>query len=137
MNKTQKSDIQLFYAKVIDRAAKLGFLLLLLTFSVYISGILTPYVPLEHLSQYWGVSAAKYLEATQIQPDWGWVAKLHHGDMLNFFPITILAGVAIFGYLCLVYKFFRNREIILGMIVIFQIMVLILAASGVLKIGGH
>lgn len=136
MSEMQKFDIQLFYARVIDRAAKLGFLLLLLTFSVYISGVLTPYVPLEHLPRYWGVSAPEYLKATQIQPGWGWLAKLHHGDLLNFFPIAILAGVSIFGYLCLVYKFLRNREVILGIIVIFQVMVLILAASGILRTGG-
>ena len=137
MTKNQKSEIQVFYARIIDWAAKFGFILLLLTFSVYIGGILSPYVPLEDLPQYWSRPAAYFLEANRIQTGWGWVAKLHHGDFLNFFPIVILAGVSIFGYLCLVYKFLRNREVILGMIVIFQVMVLILAASGVLKTGGH
>ncbi|MDP3182640.1 MAG: hypothetical protein Q8M54_07455 [Desulfobaccales bacterium] len=137
MSEMQKFDIQLFYARVIDRAAKLGFLLLLLTFSIYMGGILTPYVPLEDLPQYWSRPASLYLEANRIQTGWGWVAELHHGDMLNFFPIAILAGVTIFGYLCLVCKLLRNREVILGMIVIFQVMVLILAASGILRTGGH
>jgi hypothetical protein len=137
MSQNHQGNIQLFYARLIDLAAKLGFLLLLLTFAVYISGILPPYVPLEDLPRYWSIAASKYLEATHIQPGWGWVAELHHGDMLNFFPIAILAGVSIFGYLCLAYKFLRNREVILGIMVIFQIMVLMLAASGFLKTGGH
>jgi len=62
---------------------------------------------------------------------------LHHGDLLNFLPIAILAGVTIFGYLCLTYRFFRRREIILGLILITQVVILTLAASGLLKTGGH
>lgn len=127
----------LFYAKILDRATKLVFLVLLVTFAIYISGILSPYVPLEDLPQYWSRPASHYLEANRIQTGWGWLAELHHGDFLNFLPLAVLAGVTIFGYLLVVVKFFRNREIILGMIIILQIMVLTLAASGVLKTGGH
>ena len=62
---------------------------------------------------------------------------MHHGDFLNFLPITILAAVTIFGYISLTYKFFRRREIILGLILITQVVILTLAASGLLKTGGH
>ena len=137
MNPSQGTDIQLFYAKVVDRAAKLGFLLLLLTFALYVSGILSPYVPLKDLPRYWGRPAPHYLKETGIQTGWSWLAELHHGDFLNFLPIAILAGVAILGYLAVVFKFFRNREIILGMIVILQIVVLALAVSGIFRVGGH
>jgi len=137
MTPNQGADIQLFYAKVVDRAAKLGFLLLLMTFALYISGILSPYVPLKDLPQYWSQPAPHYLMATGVQTGWAWLAELHHGDFLNFLPIAILAGVAILGYLAVVFKFFRNRETILGMIVIFQIVVLALAISGIFRVGGH
>jgi hypothetical protein len=131
------ADIQLFYARVIDWAAKATFLLLLMTFAVYISGVLTPYVPLNDLPQYWSQPAHQYLEAARIQTGWAWLGELHHGDFLNYLPIAILSGVTILGYLAVLPQFFRNREVILGIIVILQIMVLTLAASGVLKIGGH
>lgn len=131
------SDIQFFYARLIDRAAKLGFLLLLCTFGVYIFGVLPPYVPLDDLPKYWSLPAHHYLMATQVQTGWAWLGELHHGDFLNFVPIAILAGVTIFGYLCLISKFFRNHEPFLGFIIIIQIAVLVLAASGVLKTGGH
>lgn len=137
MAKNSPADIQLFYATVIDRAAKFGFLFLLLTFVIYITGIISPYMPLEQLPYYWDKPAPHYLAAAAIQPGWAWLRKLHHGDFLNFVPIAILSGITILGYLAVVMKFFRNREIILGVIVICQIMVLTLAASGVLKTGGH
>lgn len=136
MAPTPPSDIQLYYARIIDRTAKLGFGLLLITFVIYVTGILSPYVPLEELPQYWSLPAHHYLKATQIRTGWAWLGELHHGDFLNFLPIAILAGVTTLGYLCLVGKFFRNREIIQGIIIIWQIVVLILAASGIFRIGG-
>jgi hypothetical protein len=137
MSPNRTGNIQLFYARLIDWTAKLGFLLLLCTFGVYIFGILPPYVSLEDLPRYWSLPAHHYLLATQVQTGWAWLEELHHGDFLNFLPIAVLAGVSIFGYLCLVYKFWRNREVILGIMVILQIMVLVLAASGFLKVGAH
>jgi hypothetical protein len=131
------SDLQLFYARIIDRAAKLGFGLLLITFAVYVSGLLEPYVPLEKLPRYWSLPAHHYLLATQSPTGWAWLGELHHGDFLNFLPIAILAGVAAFGYLCVMGKFFRNREIMQAIIVILQLIVLVLAASGMFRIGGH
>lgn len=129
--------LQLFYAKILDRFAKLGFVLLLLTFAIYISGLLSPYVPLEELPHYWSRPAAYYLEAARIKPGWAWLGELHHGDFLNFLPIAILAGVPLFGYPLLAWQFFRKREIIPGIMVILQVLVLILVASGLFRIGGH
>lgn len=137
MTENSGADIQLFYAGVLDRAAKLGFLLLLFTFGIYISGVLNPYLPLESLPHYWGFSTPQYLEAARIPSGWAWLSLVHHGDFLNFVPIAILAGVTILAYLTVVSKFFRNGEIILGMMALLQIAVLVLAASGILKTGGH
>ncbi len=137
MDKIPGTDIQLFYAAVLDWTTKVVFVLILCTFAVYVSKILTPFVPLPELPQYWGLPAHHYLEATGMNTGWGWMEEMHHGDILNFLPIAILASVTIFGYLCIVGKFFRRGERLLGMIVILQIIVLGLAASGVIGTGGH
>ncbi|MBM4274218.1 MAG: hypothetical protein FJ134_07145 [Deltaproteobacteria bacterium] len=130
-------DLQLFYARVIDRAAKVGFILLLATFAIYVSEILEPYVPLADLPRYWSQPAHWYLQAARIETGWAWLRELHHGDFLNFVPIAVLAGVTILGYLSVVGKFFRRKETVLGWIIIVQVLILILAASGILKTGGH
>jgi hypothetical protein len=137
MPKTPGTDIQLFYARILDWSTKFSFLLLLITFGIYVTGILSPYVPLEDLPKYWSQPARYYLQAAQIKVGWAWLEELHHGDFINFLPIAILATVTILGYLSVVVKFFRSRENFLGMIVIIQIVVLALAASGVLRTGGH
>ncbi len=137
MERPPGSELQLFYARFLDRAAKLAFLLLLLTFAVYVAGVLNPHVPLEELPRYWGQPARVYLKATQSPTGWAWLGKLHHGDILNFLPLALLAGVSFLGYLGLLVKFFLNREKILGLIVLLQLLVLGLAVSGVFRVGGH
>jgi len=137
MTRAKRDDIQLFYAKVIDRAAKVGFIFLLLTFAVYVSGIHNTYLPLDDVPRYWSQPAQDYLKAAGIKAGWAWLTELHHGDFLTFLPIAVLAGVTILGYLCVVGKFFRRREPVLGLMAIVQVIILILAASGIWKIGGH
>jgi hypothetical protein len=134
---TSGGDLQRFYARILDRGAKLGFLLLLATFAIYLSGILSPYVPLEDLPRYWSRPASHYLLATQVQTGWAWVHELHHGDFLNFLPLALLSLVMILAYLAVVGRFFRRGETVMGIIIILEIMVLTLAASGIFRLGGH
>jgi len=137
MTHPAETDIQLFYARVLDRGAKAGFFLLLLTFAVYVTGLLAPYVPLEDLPRYWGLPVSEYLLVARVQTGWAWLGELHHGDFLNFLPIAVLAAVSIFGYLAVGNRFFRNRETVMALIVLGEVIVLTLAASGLLKTGGH
>ncbi len=131
------SEIQHFYARILDRAAKSGFLLIIFTFLLYVSGILSPSVSLERLPYYWSKPLSEYLQMAHITTGWSWLSYLYYGDFLTFLPITGLVGITIFGYLCLVAKFFSHGEHIMGWIAILEIFILVLAASGILKVGGH
>ena len=131
------AEIHLFYGKILDRAAKLGFVLLITTFVIYVLGLLGPQVPLDLLPQYWGQSLSHYLHATRIQTGWAWLAETHHSDYLNLLSLAYLALVAIFCYLGVIFRFFKSRETVLGIIAIVQVLVLALAASGILRAGGH
>jgi phosphoglycerol transferase MdoB-like AlkP superfamily enzyme len=137
MNPNPGGEIQHFYARFLDRAAKGGFLLIILTFLLYVSGMLSPYVPLERLPHYWGRQLNEYLEVAHLTSGWSWLTYLHYGDFLTFLPIAGLAGISIFGYLCLVAKFFSHREPIMGWIALLETVILLLAASGILAMGGH
>jgi hypothetical protein len=129
-------DLQLSYARLVDWAAKLGFVLLVCTFLIYLTGLLAPDVPLGRMSQLWHLSLPYYLQATGIEPGWNWLQRLHQGDFLNFLPIALLAGVVLLGYLLISVKFFRQREPIFGLMTLVQVAILALAASGVLRVGG-
>lgn len=131
------SEAQLFYATVLNRLTLLGFALLLVAFLLYVSGLLDSYVPLDQVPFYWGKSSHDFLEAARIQPGWSWVGKISYGDFLIYIPVAILAGVTIVCYIGVVFKFLRSREYLLMAIAVLEVLVLLAAASGLLKSGGH
>ncbi|HXX53174.1 MAG TPA: hypothetical protein VEI28_01245, partial [Thermodesulfovibrionales bacterium] len=62
--KLRATEEQVTYAKLLDFGMKVGLLALIITFIIYLSGILTPHIPVNDLPRYWGMSVHKYLEAT-------------------------------------------------------------------------
>jgi hypothetical protein len=128
---------QLAYARVLNVGMKLGLLSLVVTFAVYLLEILAPHIPVTHLPRYWSMPVKQYLAATGIHPGWGWVQLLHKGDFLNFIGIAFLAGVTVACYLAILPTFIRKKERIYGWLAVSEVLVLALAASGLLKAGGH
>ncbi len=128
---------QLAYARVLDSGMKLGLLLLTVTFLVYVLGVLSPHVPVEDLPKYWTLPVKKYLAATGIHAGWGWVSMLGKGDFINFVGIAFLSGVTIVCYLAIAPILFRNKDRTYAWLAIVEVIILTLAASGLLKTGGH
>ena len=136
-NKLQATEEQLAYAKLLDLGMKLGLLTLVVTFFVYIFGILTPHIPVNELPNYWKLPVKEYLKAANIHTGWTWVSMVGQGDFLNFIPIVFLAGVTILCYIRIIPILFRKKDTIYAVLAIVEVLVLVLAASGVLKSGGH
>lgn len=128
---------QLRYAKILDLGVKIGLLVLIITFIIYITGILPSFVPVQELPHYWKLSVHQYLEKTGLGQGWTWLGLLDKGDFLNFLGIAFLAGVTIICYLSVIPIFFRKKDNIYGVLAIIEVLVLLLAASGILKTGGH
>lgn len=134
--KTSVSE-QIVYANILDKGMKIGIILLFITFIIYLTGILSPYIPVQELPQYWGLSVHDYLEATGIQVGWSWLNFLNKGDFINFIGIAFLSGVTIVCYLRILPILFRKKDTAFAVIAILEVLVLVLAASGLLKTGGH
>ncbi len=128
---------QLAYAKLLNVGMKFGLLILIITFFVYLSGVLAPHVPVNDLPKYWKMPVHKYLVATGIHPGWAWLGMLGKGDFLNFIGIVFLAGVTIICYLRIIPVFLKKKDNIYAVLAILEVLVLTLAASGLLKAGGH
>jgi len=137
MGKLRATEEQLAYAKLLDFGMKLGLLALIITFVVYLSGLFAPYIPVNDLPRYWGMSVHDYLKATGIHTGWSWLGMLGKGDFLNFVGIAFLAGVTILCYLRILPILFRKKDTVYGILAILEVLVLVLAASGILKAGGH
>ncbi|HZY05267.1 MAG TPA: hypothetical protein VFF02_17390 [Anaeromyxobacteraceae bacterium] len=128
---------QLAYARWLDSGMRTGLLLLLLSAAAYLLGLVRPHVPLGELPRYWSLPVKQYLAATGIEPGWNWVFMLHRGDFLNFVGIAFLSGVTVACYLAISPIFFRKSDRVYAWLTVAEVLVLGLAASGVLSVGGH
>ncbi len=135
--KIKTTEEQLAYATLLDWGMKIGLLLLFIFFIIYSVGILPSYLPVKELPNYWGLSVHDYLEHADIPRGWKWLSMINYGDFLNFTGIGFLAAVTIVCYLRIVPILFRKKDAVYAFLAIIEAVVLVLAASGFLKVGGH
>lgn len=131
------SPAQLRYADTLFYGALLGFVTMLITYALYVFGVLTPQIPLEEMPRLWSQSAAAYRAAGNIPQGWGWLALVGKGDLCNFIGIAFLAALTIICFVQLAIGLLRQKQWIMAIIAILEVLVLSLAASGVLVAGGH
>lgn len=136
-NKLKATEEQIAYAKLLGIGMKVGLLSITVTFIIYLSGLLTPHLPINDLPKYWSMPVKEYLHTTGIHTGWSWLYMLGKGDFLNFLGIAFLAGVTIVCYMRIIPILFRKKDTAYGILAIIEVLVLVLAASGILKAGGH
>ena len=137
-NADHTSPEQTAYANLLFWGSWIAILIMLITYFVYISGIVEPFVPLRDISQYWTQPVHSYVEKTGIPTGWGWIVLLGKGDFLNFVGIVILAAMTAICFITsLAPAYFRKKDWAFLGIVILEVLVLSLAASGILGSGGH
>jgi hypothetical protein len=68
---------------------------------------------------------------------WSWLKNIGKGDYMNFVGIAILAGLSIVCYLAIIPTLKTKTDTAYLVIAIAEVLVLTLAASGLLKSGGH
>jgi hypothetical protein len=142
MNTQTKDDLQpttdqIIYANLLLIGVWVGIFLLAITYLIYVTGLLTPHVDISLIPQYWGKGVGEYLEATNSPHGWGWVSLLNTGDFLNFIGLALLATMTVICYMVLLRGYIHRGNRIFSTICILEILVLCLAASGILGAGGH
>lgn len=136
-DKTRASEEQIAYANILNTGMWFGLFVLLVTFVVYASGILPSFIPIGELPNYWGMKAKDYIHTLNAPTGWGWITMIGKGDYLNFIGIVILAGLTVLCYLAILPILIRKKDTPYVIIAILETAVLVLAASGILKAGGH
>jgi hypothetical protein len=136
-DKPKASEEQLAYAGLLGNGAWTGLGILVITFIIYVSGLLPNVVDFNKLQSLWKLRAADYIHETGAPVGWGWASLLNNGDMLNFIGVAVLAGVTMACYLRVVPIFIRKKDTTYLIIALLEVCVLLLAASGILTAGGH
>ena len=140
-NQTIKSsgatEAQILYANILNAGMLIGLISLVLIFILYVTGIFTPFIPLEKVQTYWVLSVHEYLEKSGVQVGWAWFGELQYGDMLNYIPIAFLSLLTIICYITLIPGLIRKKDTTYTIIAILEIIVLLVAASGILGTSAH
>jgi hypothetical protein len=119
---------------VLGAAVQTGFVLLVASFLLYLSGVLQPLIPVEQLPKYWGLPVADFVRVTHTPVGWGWVSLVGRGDLLNLIGIAVLAGSSAIASLAVLPIFARRKERVLLVIAVLQIVVLAVSASNILML---
>ena len=128
---------QIIYANILVIGVWAGIFILVATYTIYLTGILPSHIELSLIPTIWGKGVGEYLEITHSPHGWGWVSLLAKGDFLNYIGLALLALMTIFCYLVLVRGYIRQKNWIFAVIALLEIVVLSVAASGLLGSGGH
>jgi hypothetical protein len=131
----QHATAQSLYAALLDWGARIGFLLLVASFTVYLLGWRAPHVPVEQLPGLWGQPAAVYLQLTATPTGWGWLGLAHKADLANFLGIALLAACSLPPLLAVIPLYLKQRDRTFAVICALEVAVILLAASGVLTAG--
>jgi hypothetical protein len=126
---------QLAYADVLETGLAFGRYFLAGTFALYVFGISTPKVPLSELTANWLLPAEQYSRLVGVGSGWDWLRLVHYGDYMNFIGIAFIASVTAACYLRLLPISLRGGNRPFSAILLLEIVVLFLAASGLLALG--
>lgn len=126
---------QTLYARILAVGMYIGLAGLILTFIMYVSEVVHPYVPFDKLSQCWVLSVGDYLDKSGCPNGWSWVSMLRYGDFMNFISIAILAGLTLVCYVSIIPFLIKKGDRIYAAIAIIEVLVLAFAASGIVSSG--
>ena len=128
---------QVTYANMLFYGCWGGLGLMAATYVLYVTGILTPHIPLEKVPLLWSQPVGTYLELGKVPHGWGWAVLNGKGDFLNFLGIVLLAAMTLVCYIPLIPAFLKRGEKMMAALALAEIIVLAVAASGIVGSGGH
>lgn len=123
------------YAHLLSLGSTGGLALLVIAFLLYVSGTLPPLIDVADLPRVWTLSAREIAEQEGHPAGWQWLALLHHGDIFNLLGIAVLAGCSILPLAAVAALYWRGRERAYAIMAAVQVLVLVLAASGLVASG--
>lgn len=124
------------YADLLDVLVKVGLILVVATFVPHVLGILSPRVSIDRSSELWSLPLDEYLARTEARPGLWWVSTLRYADYLPLAGVAFLATVSGICYLRVIPVFARKGMTAYVVIAALQVLVFLVAASGVLAAGG-
>lgn len=131
---TRISAAQRQFAAMLAIGMYCGLVVLALGFVAYILDWLPATVRLDALPRFWSLSAADYRQSTGAPDGWGWLTHYSAGEILPLAGIVILCSTVLLGFIVLAASSALRRDWAYFAIALFEVAVLVLAASGLLTV---
>jgi hypothetical protein len=132
----KERELREVYARWLDRATKAGFAISAIAFLAYVTGLVQAFFPPADLPRYWALPVDRFIAATGAPQQWGWLPLLGYSDILNLAAVALLALVTPLCYVRVLPVLVRQREWLQLALACAQVLVLVIAASGLLAGGG-
>ena len=126
-------DAEQGFARCLQFGTAIALVLISLELAAYLSGLLSPYIPLRDLPAYWRLPLKEYLAAAQVPAGWGWLELVWKGDYVNFIGIALLASISAMGCAAALRAYATRGETAHALLAAAQVLVLLAAASGLLN----
>jgi hypothetical protein len=126
-------DIRNRYIKILKWGVGLGFIILFAGFVFYLLGFPEAAVPPEQVTRFWHLSADGYREAAGFQAGWSWIRSLPRSDYLSYATLIYFALITPVCLAAVLPRFVRERRFHYSLITAGMLIILILAASGIIS----
>lgn len=135
MDRSQIDPVQRDFASVLTWIVRIGLIVMLVTFGLYVSGIVDSSAPVDTIADHWELSASEYRTVTESEEGWRWITQIGDGATLAFaalafFPLAIIVAMIIAAVL-----YAKHRLTAHAVIAAALALVLTVAATGLLSIG--
>jgi hypothetical protein len=126
------ADPQEIYARWLETGTRIAFAFGFLSLALYLSGVLTPVVPLQDLPGLWRLPAAELLRRAHAPGGWEWIGFVGRGDYLNLAAICLFSLLSLVCCARVIPVFLRRGERLHAMLAALQVLVLVAAAANLI-----
>lgn len=127
---------QTVYARWLGWGTWIALALLIGAFLAYVFGVAPSALPMADVPRFWILPLERYLALSGSATGWAWLEMLDKGEYQSLAGMALLCLVTVACYLRLLPLLLARGERLHAAIAAAQILVLLLAASGLLA-GGH
>ncbi len=127
--------VQLVYARVLNTASHVAIFFLAAGYLIYILQLLPSSVPIESIAGNWHLSASEMQQKIHTPSTWVFFSTpgiLFNGDIVSYLSIFYLSMVTVICLAVAAVIFYRGKNYLYTTITILQVLVLLIAASGVI-----
>lgn len=125
--------VQDAYAGLLVWFVRVALLALFVTFVLYAAGVVPSELPVSEVPDSWHLSAEEYAAATGAPAGWAWIGALGEGRTLAFAALVLFPLGTLVMVTAAIVLYLRNRVPAYAVITLLELVVLVIAATGVLQ----